>query len=186
MKECEYDNGEFGKSSKGEGWSILNLAECIWLESPQFGSFARLEGTERFKDLGLNVHVLHEKQPACLYHAENKQEGFLVLFGECRVIVNDEERALKTWDYFHCPAGVNHLLVGGDNGPCALLMVGARGEDATLNYPVNEKARSYGGSAEKETPNPKEAYAKCERPVPIANPWLQYLKDHEARAKSSD
>lgn len=181
MNESEYVAGEFGKSTKGEGWSILNLAECVWLDSPQFGCFARLEGTEPFKDLGLNVHVLNEKQPACMYHSENKQEGFLVLFGECRVIVNDEERALKTWDYLHCPAGVEHLLVGGDNGPCALLMVGARGEDATLNYPVNEKARAFGGSADPATTNPKEAYAKVERPVPMANPWLQLLKDHEAK-----
>ena len=28
-----------------------------------------------------------------------------MLSGECVLIVEDEERQLRQWDYFHCPAG---------------------------------------------------------------------------------
>ena len=44
-------------------------------------------------------------QPMGLYHRENAQEDFLVLAGECLLIVEGEERELKTWDFFHCPPG---------------------------------------------------------------------------------
>jgi hypothetical protein len=44
-------------------------------------------------------------------------------------------------------------------------MVGARTEDEQLLYPVSELAARYGASAEKETSNPREAYATFERPT---------------------
>jgi hypothetical protein len=44
------------------------------------------------------------------------------------------------------------------DGPCAILMVGARGPDKTLNYPVTELARKHGVAAPEETSDPREAY----------------------------
>ena len=61
-----------------------------------------------------------------MYHWEADQEGFLVLSGEALLIVEDEERPLKQWDYVHCPPGVPHTTVGAGSGPCAILAVGAR------------------------------------------------------------
>jgi uncharacterized cupin superfamily protein len=60
-----------------------------------------------------------------LYHAESAQEGFLVLAGECRAVVEGRERRLRQWDYLHCPPGTAHVLIGDGDGPCAILMVGA-------------------------------------------------------------
>jgi uncharacterized cupin superfamily protein len=34
------------------------------------------------------------------YHREGNQEGFLVLEGECLVVVEGEERVLRQWDFF--------------------------------------------------------------------------------------
>jgi quercetin dioxygenase-like cupin family protein len=51
------------------------------------------------------------------------QEGFLVLSGECTLIVEEEERPLRQWDYFHCPADTRHVIVGAGDGPCAILMI---------------------------------------------------------------
>jgi len=48
-----------------------------------------------------------------------------VLSGECTLIVEDEERQLRQWDYFHCPAETHHVIVGAGDGPCAILMLGA-------------------------------------------------------------
>ena len=67
----------------------------------------------------MNVRVLWPGEPNGLYHAEGVQEGFLVLSGECTLIVEEEERPLRQWDYFHCPADTSHVIVGAGDGPCA-------------------------------------------------------------------
>jgi hypothetical protein len=53
--------------------------------------------------------------------------------------------------------------VGAGDGPCVILMAGARSKDEQLLYPVSELAGRYGASAEEETPDPKQAYAPFER-----------------------
>ena len=88
------------------------------------------------------------------------------------LIVNDEERPLRQWDYFHCPADTPHVLVGAGGGPCAILMVGARPEVETLFYPVSATAAKYGASVAKATAEPDEAYADWPGEyVPVRLPW---------------
>ena len=82
-----------------------------------------------------------------------------MLSGECRLLVEGVERLLRLWDFFHSPAGTEHIFVGTGNGPCVILMAGARSEDTQLLYPVSELAARYGASAEEETTDPKQAYA---------------------------
>lgn len=60
------------------------------------------------------------------------QAGVLVLSGECRLLVEGEERLLRAWDLFHCPAGTEHIFVGAGDGPCVILTVGARSEQEQL------------------------------------------------------
>ena len=84
-------------------------------------------------------------QPNCRYHSEPVQEDFLVLHGECIAIVDGAEHRLRRWDFFHCPAGVEHVFVGAGDGPCAVLMIGSRRRDEA-HYPVNEVAAKYGAS----------------------------------------
>ena len=50
------------------------------------------------------------------------------------------------------------MFVGAGEAPCAILAVGARAHQ-DLVYPVSELAARHGASAERETPDPKEAYA---------------------------
>ena len=40
----------------------------------------------------------------------------------------------------HCPEGTEHVFVGAGDGPCAILMVGARKEPDLAHYPVSEAA----------------------------------------------
>jgi hypothetical protein len=42
-------------------------------------------------------------------------------------------------------------------------MVGARGPDKTLNYPVTELAQKHGVAAPEETSDPREAYREWPR-----------------------
>jgi uncharacterized cupin superfamily protein len=157
-----------GLAASGEGWFVVNVADAEWWTGEAFGSACRFASPDAtFPQVGINIRVLEPGKPNCLYHSENQQEAFLVLHGTCRLLVDGEERALKAWDFFHCPAGTEHVFVGGDDGPCAVLMIGARperDEDEELFYPVSELAARYGASAEVATPNPDEAYARFDGP----------------------
>jgi uncharacterized cupin superfamily protein len=113
----------------------------------------------RFPEIGVNIHALQPGEPNAKYHAEEAQEDFLVLSGECLVIIDGQERTLRAWDFVHCPAGTEHVFVGAGNGPCAILMIGARGPDRGVRYLVNETAARYGASVTEPTSSPAEAYA---------------------------
>ena len=51
--------------------------------------------TRRGRTLGVNIQVMQPGQPNCRYHSEPVQEDFLVLHGECIVILDGEERPLR-------------------------------------------------------------------------------------------
>jgi uncharacterized cupin superfamily protein len=98
-----------------------------------------------------------------MYHWEADQEDFLVLAGEALLVIEGEERALRQWDFVHCPPGTSHTLVGAGDAPCLVLAVGARdrstGEDWGA-YTVDEAAIRHGAGVEQETAEPPEAYAR--------------------------
>jgi len=118
-----------------------------------------------FRQLGIRLTVLEPSQPNALYHSESQQEAFLVLSGECRLLVEGEERVLRAWDFFHCPAGTEHVFVGAGDEPCVILMCGARTEDEQVHYPVSEAAARYGASVSEETTDPEQAYAPFGSPT---------------------
>ena len=101
-----------------------------------------------------------------MYHRERYQEGFLVLRGECLLIVEGREVQLRQWDYFHCPPDVPHAIVGAGTRPSLVLAVGNRiGPDVIL-YPRDETALKHGAGVERDTPHPSEAYSRFTRPAP--------------------
>jgi len=92
-------------------WYVLNAREGEWWERGPRGRVKELVPDETAQ-VGANIFVLEPGQPMSMYHWENDQEGFLVLSGEPLLIVEDEERPLRQWDYFHCPVPVPHTIVG--------------------------------------------------------------------------
>jgi uncharacterized cupin superfamily protein len=150
---------ESGLVPEGDGWFVVNTREARWWHSDTFGSACIFEGDVPFPDFGINIHVLSPGQPNCMYHGENAQEDFLVLAGECLLLVEGEERRLKQWDFVHCPAWTEHVFVGAGSGQCAILMVGARPDPEELLYPVVDVARKHDAGVEKETSSGREAYA---------------------------
>jgi uncharacterized cupin superfamily protein len=142
-----------------ESWYVVNLAEADWLTSEggkklPSGSECVFEGEQ----LGVRIHVLPPGEPNGCYHSETQQEDFLVLAGECIVIVEGEERPLKQWDFFHSPAGTEHTFVGAGESPCAIFMVGSRTGEWTVRYPVSELAARHGASVDHEVTSPRDAY----------------------------
>jgi len=97
-----------------------------------------------------------------MYHWEADQEDFLVVSGEAVLIVEGEERPLRPWDFVHCPPHTRHVIVGAGSGPCVVIAIGARAHDGqvdSLGFTVDEVARRYGASVQKETTDGSVAYA---------------------------
>jgi uncharacterized cupin superfamily protein len=167
-EEAQLTETEAGLSPAGDGWFVVNVRDTAWLTHHAFGSGCVFESREAapFPELGINISTIRPGEPICLYHEENAQEDFLVLAGECVLLVNGEERPLRAWDFVHCPARTEHVIVGAGDGPAIVLAVGTRPKEEELLYPKSELAAKYGASAEEDTPNPQEAYARFDRPQP--------------------
>jgi uncharacterized cupin superfamily protein len=157
IPEAPLQSSAHGRVPSGDGWFVLNAREAKWLDG-HFGAYTRFEGEPRFSRLGFNIGVLSPGQPACYYHGEDEQEDFLVLSGECTLLVEGEARTLRAWDFFHSPAGTEHIFVGAGDGPCAILMAGVRSEDIALHYPLSEFAAGHDASAHVESSNPDDVY----------------------------
>lgn len=160
MSEASLIRTPAGLVPDGEGWFVVNAREAAWAGSEDFGRFCVFEGEARFAQYGVNIHVLEPGKPNCMYHGEADQEDFLVLAGECLLLVQGQERRLGPWDFVHFPPWTEHVLVGAGSGPCAVLMVGARTPGAGVHYPVSELAGSHAAGVEQATDDPRVAYAR--------------------------
>jgi len=163
--EAQLEQTENGVVPKGEGWFVMDARESRWWFHDTFGSAVTFEGDVSFPDFGINIQVLEPGEPNCMYHGENAQEDFLVLYGEALLLIEGEERPLRQWDFVHCPPWTQHVFVGAGDGPCAILMVGARPQAEELLYPVSEVARKHKAGVEQETTLGREAYAAFPRSV---------------------
>jgi uncharacterized cupin superfamily protein len=174
MDEATVGSTETGLQIQSEGWFIVNAGEASWDHIPgsDTGVWCAFEPPDAVRQYGIGIHVLMPGEPNGRYHSETDQEDFLVLSGECIAIVEGEQRHMRQWDFFHCPPGTDHILVGAGDGPCAILMAGARTPGKTINYPVNEVAARYNASVSQETDDPRSAYADLPNEIRMAPaPW---------------
>ena len=169
---------EYGLAPATDGWFVVNVRDAAWVTSGAFGDACVFEGDAApFAQIGYTLAVLRPGQPNGLYHREANQEDFLVLAGECLLLVEGEERRLRAWDFVHCPAGTEHIFVGAGDGPCAIFMAGARTEPRDTVYVRSELALRHGAGVESQTGSSPEAYAPFGRwrPGPPASwdglPW---------------
>ena len=133
----------------GEGWLVVNVADLAASGNPRMGITGSPEPTDhRFPEVGVNVRVLESGQFNARYHRENAQEAFLVLSGECILIVEGEERRLRSGDFFHSPPLTGHVFIGAGDRACTILMVGGRTQEwcgspkiAYADVPADEPAR---------------------------------------------
>jgi uncharacterized cupin superfamily protein len=187
VDEARLEPIDEGLVPAGPGWFVLSAREAAWIGNDAFGARCVFEADEpvlrrrpehprlRFEQLGVTLAVLEPGKPSGLYHAESAQEDFLVLAGECLLLVEEEERRLRAWDFVHCPPGTAHAFVGAGAGPCVLLMVGARTPGRTLRYPRSQLALGHGAGVEAETSSPREAYAALPHWQPRQAPPLPDL-----------
>jgi uncharacterized cupin superfamily protein len=147
-------------------WFVANVRELQWQENELGATCEFDKQRERFAEFGINLTVLRPGQPMTMYHREGYQEGFLVLRGECLLIVEGSELRLREWDYFHCPRDVAHAIVGSGAESSLVLAVGSRVGPDVILYPRDEAALEHAAGVEHDTPHPQEAYARFTRPAP--------------------
>ncbi|MGB7259901.1 MAG: cupin domain-containing protein [Pseudolabrys sp.] len=165
MDEARLEESGSGLSPVTEGWFVVNVRDAEWWFAGTRGARCGFENEYgespvEFDQFGINLTVLEQGQTV-LYHAESNQEAFLVLSGECLLIVENEERRLRRWDFFHCPPWTEHGFAGVGEEPCVILMLGAR-LGPQVRYPLSEAAAHYGASVAEETSDWRQAYASVE------------------------
>jgi uncharacterized cupin superfamily protein len=177
VPEAPLKQTDTGLVPAGDGWFVLNARDASWYQRPGRGQVVRFDGEPEFPQYGVNLFVLGPAEPMSMYHWEADQEDFLLLSGEALLIIEGEERALRQWDFVHCPPRASHVIIGAGDGPCVILAIGARahqeGEDWGA-YPVDDAARRHGAGVDEETSDPKQAYARFPDPEPTryGDGWL--------------
>jgi uncharacterized cupin superfamily protein len=158
VPEAELKKTDLGFVPDGAGWFVLNARDVTWIRSEERGQDTDFEGRQEWTQLGFRIQVLGPGQRG-MYHGESGQEDFLVVSGECVLVIEGEERRLKQWDFVHCPPWTKHTFVGVGDVACVIVMTGSRAGGFEVRYAVNEVAAKHGASALEETSKPDEAYA---------------------------
>jgi uncharacterized cupin superfamily protein len=183
VPEAPIEKTEEGLAPGVPGWFVVNAREARWRQRPGRGFSLPLTGWSdeecetHFTQLGVNLLVLGPGEPMSQYHWEADAEGFLVIAGEPLLIIEGEERPLRQWDYFHCPPGTNHIIVGAGSGPSVVLAVSSREHMATPEwggYTADPAALRHNAGVEEDTTDSEKAYAHypASKPVAYQDGWL--------------
>ena len=127
--EARLEAVESGLAPTTPGWFCVNARDVAWLTNDDFGGVCIFESDDfvldgrpdleeqTFTQLGFTLRVLMPGKPNGMYHAETDEEDFLVLSGECLLLIEDEERHLRAWDFVHCPRATRAHLRGRGRRP---------------------------------------------------------------------
>jgi quercetin dioxygenase-like cupin family protein len=160
--EARIGETEHGIAAAGDGWFVLNAREARWKHEDGRGARLVFEGHTEFPQVGASLFALSAGEAMGKYHHEADQEDFFVISGQALLIVEGRERQLRQWDFVHCPAGTDHMIVGAGDSPSAILAFGSREHQAGPAwgaYTVDETARRHGVGVERETADADAAYA---------------------------
>jgi uncharacterized cupin superfamily protein len=171
VREAQLKKTDAGIVVDSEGWFVLNARDMRWWRHEEKGQGTDFEGKHELPQLGVQLRVLMPGQHG-VYHGESDQEDFLVVSGECVLVIEGEERRLKAWDFVHCPPWTKHVFVGIGDGPCVIVMTGSRAGGFEVLYPVSEVAAKYRASVLEETSKPDEAHARFGQ-----GEWLAYREE---------
>lgn len=93
VSEAPLERVENGVRPSGDGWFVVNARKVAWFESDGCGFYATFESEHaRFDQVGIGLGILRPGEPSALYHGADAQEDFLVLSGECLLLIEGEER----------------------------------------------------------------------------------------------
>jgi uncharacterized cupin superfamily protein len=185
IDEARLEDVGSGLAPTSPGWFVVNVGEAAWVRNEAMGARCVFESSERvlserpdlepqwFTQTGFTLAVLEPGKRSGMYHAESSQEDFLVLQGTCVLVIEEQERPLRAWDFVHCPPQTKHVLVGAGSSPCLVIAVGARAHDE-LGFPADEVAKRHSASVEEDTLDGDAAYADVppREPTAYRDGWL--------------
>ena len=149
-----------GLVPEGEGWYVLNAREARWFHSDEFGSACTFEGDIRFPEFGINIGVGPTR---CLTTRRlPRRTSSSSPANACCSSTGKNARSASGTSSTALP--VPSTCSSARARARRSCWRRARGEGKTIVYPVSELAQRYGASAEQETPDPKEAYARFDKP----------------------
>jgi uncharacterized cupin superfamily protein len=161
VTEARLERVASGLAPVTPGWFIVNTADAAWVTNEWYGGVCIFESDEfvlrgrpdltayEKPNAGFTIRVVPPGRPATGYHAESVEEDFLVLMGECVLIIEDQERHLRAWDFVHCPPMTAHAFVAKETGPCVILATGNRRDDLERVSPRSELALRYDAGPER-------------------------------------
>jgi uncharacterized cupin superfamily protein len=158
---------------------VLNARDARWFEKAGQGHSLPLTGHDDYEAetffpmLGMAIRIVSPGEPTGTYHWETEQEDVLVLSGEAVLIVEGEERALKQWDFVHCPPETRHAFAGAGDRPCVLLCASSRQfqKDGPWGfYCADETAARYNAGSPEDTQDGTLAYARFAPPRAMRYP----------------
>ena len=174
MGEAAIEQASDGLRPVGVGWFVVNVADVAARGNERIGVTCSPEPSDaRFAEFGFNLRVLEPGQFNARYHRVNAQEAFLVLSGECILVVEGEGRRLRSGDFFHSPPLTGHVFIGAGESACTIPMVGGRSQEwcEGEGFPVDETAARYQASVTEATDSPRIAYADIPANEPARLPW---------------
>jgi len=89
VPEAELKQTDAGLVPQGEGWFVLNARDASWIRSAERGQDTDFEGGQEWAQLGFRIQVLGPGQRG-VYHGELGQEDFLVVSGECVLVIEGQ------------------------------------------------------------------------------------------------
>jgi len=169
VPEAKLEDNGTGLVPQSVGWLVLNARDARWFDKPGQGHSVPLTGHDEYEAetffpmLGMAIRVMSPGEVSTTYHWETEQEDFLVLAGEALAIIEGQERALKQWDFVHCPPETKHAFVGAGDGPCVLLCASSRQfqKDGPWGfYCADETAARHNAASPEDTQDGDIAYAR--------------------------
>ena len=187
VTEARLERVASGLAPVTPGWFIVNTADAAWTYNEAYGGVCIFESDEfvlkdrpdltayEKPDAGFTIRVVPPGTPSTLYHAESVQEDFFILMGECVLIIEDQERHLRAWDFVHCPPMTAHAFVAKEPGPCVILATGNRRDDFDRLDRGSEVAHRYDAGPELDgTEHERRGRWEVERPPDWEElPWAE-------------
>src|SRR4051794_33441181 len=178
VEQARLEQKDEGLTPVTDGWFVVNIPDAAWVTNEAMGAACIFEGDEvTFPQVGFTIAVLQPGQPSGMYHREVHQEDFLVLSGECLLLIESQERRLRAWDFVHCPPDTEHIFVGAGDGPCVIFMAGGRNGWPSRGtvYPRDALALRHGAGVEQEVTSNAYTHLPKWQPGPppswAGTPW---------------
>jgi hypothetical protein len=173
VNEASSEETPYGRYITSDGWFVLNIADALAVRNDEKGGATYpLEPRESpFRDVGIRVPSSRRANRTRSTTPKACRKGF-----SC-----SRASARSSWRRTNgrCGSGTTStvqpvrasVIVGAGDGPCSILMLGAR-PDVEVRYPVSEVAAKYDASAVKDTDDADEAYADWPGEyVPVRLSW---------------